>query len=45
MLLIQILVLIMLGVALGWFTGRLIKAEPRRIPVRVRNAFRGARKH
>ncbi|HWR64909.1 MAG TPA: hypothetical protein VN364_02200 [Bellilinea sp.] len=42
--LIQILVLILMGVALGWFTGRLIKTKPRRIPVRARNGFRSARK-
>ena len=42
--LIQILVLILMGVALGWFTGRLIKTEPRRIGVRARNGFRSARK-
>ncbi len=45
MLIIQIMVLTLVGITIGWFVGRLIKAEPRRIPVRVRNGFRSARKH
>lgn len=45
MLLIQILVLTLVGITIGWFVGRLIKTVPRRIPVRARNSFRSGMKH
>lgn len=45
MLLTQILVLTLAGVTIGWFTGRLIKTQPGRIPVRERNSLHSAKKH